>query len=107
MLRQLLAEGVHELRILWHLDNMVKRLLRAKCLLEEGVREDVIVRNLQIKSFLKHRFFQQLRSFSMDDLRGMYRTIVEWDNKFKSTSRWHPDIDLELLVRELCATRER
>ena len=106
VLRQLLAEGEHELRILWHLDFTVKRLLRAKCLLEEGVNDDVILRNLQIRPFLKRRFFQQVRSFSVDELRRMYRAIVEWDNKFKSTSRWHPDIDMELLVRELCATRE-
>jgi len=106
VLRQLLAEGEHELRILWHLDFTVKRLLRAKCLLEEGVSDDIILRNLQIRPFLRHRFFQQVRSFSVDELRRMYRAIVEWDNKFKSTSRWHPDIDMELLVRELCATRE-
>ena len=106
VLRQLLAEGEHELRILWHLDFMVKRLLRAKCLMEEGVGDDIILKNLQIRPFLKRRFFQQVRSFSLDELRKMYRTIVEWDNKFKSTSRWHPDIDMELLVRELCATQE-
>ncbi len=107
VLRQLLAEGEHELRILWHLDFMVKRLLRAKCLLEEGVSDDIILRNLQIRPFLKHRFFQQVRSFSLDELREMYRSIVAWDNKFKSTSRWHPDIDMELLVRELCTTQGR
>jgi DNA polymerase III delta subunit len=106
VLQQLLAEGEHELRILWHLDHMVKRMLRAKCLLEEGVREDMIIKALQVKPFLKNRFFQQLRSFTVDDLRRMYRALVEWDNKFKSTSRWHPDIDLELLVRELCVTQE-
>jgi len=107
VLRQLLAEGEHELRILWHLDHTVKRLLRAKCLVEDGVSEDTIMKNLQIRPFLRARFFQQVRSFSMDELRRMYRAIVEWDNKFKSTSRWHPDIDLELLVSELCAaTRE-
>ncbi len=107
VLRQLMDEGEHQLRILWHLDHMVKRLLRAKCLLEEGVRDDVILRNLQVKPFLKRRFFEQVHSFSLAELRHMYRTLVEWDNKFKSTSRWHPDIDLELLVRELCATQER
>jgi DNA polymerase III delta subunit len=85
---------------------MVKKLLRAKCLLEEGVGDDIILKNLQIQPFRRQRFFQQVRSFSLDDLRKMYRTIVEWDNKFKSTSRWHPDIDMELLVRELCTTRE-
>lgn len=106
VLRQLLAKGEHELRILWHLDFMVKRLLRAKCLLEEGVSDDTILRNLQIRPFLKHRFFQQVRSFSLDELREMYRSIVEWDNKFKSTSRWHPDIDMELLMRKLCTTQE-
>ncbi|MBI4831663.1 MAG: DNA polymerase III subunit delta [Candidatus Lindowbacteria bacterium] len=107
MLRQLLAEGEHELRILWHLDYTVKRLLRAKCLLEDGVRDDAVAKALQVKPFLKTRFLQQARSFSVEELRRMYRAIVEWDNKFKSSSRWHPDIDLELLVRELCATRER
>lgn len=107
VLRQLLAEGEHQLRILWHLDHTIKRLLRAKCLMEDGVREDAIMKSLQIRPFLRARFFQQVRSFSMDDLRRMYRAVVEWDNKFKSTSRWHPDIDLELLVRELCATQER
>jgi DNA polymerase-3 subunit delta len=107
VLKQLLAEGEHQLRILWHLDFMVKKLLRAKCMLEEGVTEDVITRNLQIQSFRRRRFMQQVRSFSLDELRKMYRTIVEWDNKFKSTSRWHPDIDMELLVRELCVTQER
>jgi hypothetical protein len=50
---------------------------------------------------------QQVRSFSLDELKRKYHAIVEWDNKFKSTSRWHPDVDLDLLVRELCATRER
>jgi len=106
VLRQLQAEGEHELRILWHLDHTVKKLLRAKCLIEDGVSEDAIMKSLQIKSFLRSRFFQQVRSFTMEELRRMYRAVVEWDNKFKSTSRWHPDIDLELLVSELCATRE-
>ncbi len=106
VLRELLAEGEQELRILWHLDFTVKRLLRAKCMLEEGVAEDTVVRNLQVKPFLKSRFLRQARSFSLSELRQMYRTIVEWDNKFKSTSRWHPEIDLELLVRDLCTTQE-
>jgi DNA polymerase-3 subunit delta len=107
VLRQLIDAGEHQLRILWHLDHMVKRLLRARCLLEEGVKDDVILRNLQVRPFLKRRFFQQVHSFSLGELRHMYRALVEWDNKFKSTSRWHPDIDLELLVRELCAIQER
>ena len=106
-LRQLLAEGEHALRILWHLDFMVKRLLRAKSLLEEGVREDGVMKTLKVRSFLRQRFFRQVRSFSLKELASMYNSIVQWDNKFKSTSRWHPDIDMELLVRELCASRER
>jgi DNA polymerase-3 subunit delta len=106
-LKHLLAEGEHELRILWHLDFMVKRLLRAKCLQEEGVSADTVIKTLQIKPFLKTRFLQQVRSFSLEELRRMYHAVVEWDTKFKSTSRWHPDIDLELLVRELCATPKR
>ena len=107
VLRQLLTEGQHELKILWHLDFMVKRLLRARSLLEEGVREDSIMKALRVQPFLRRRFFGQVRSFSLEELKTMYRAIVLWDNKFKSTSRWHPDIDLELLVGELCATRER
>ncbi|RJP65514.1 MAG: DNA polymerase III subunit delta [Candidatus Abyssobacteria bacterium SURF_17] len=105
VLRQLITEGEQELRILWHLDFMVKRLLRARCLLEEGVPDDAVTKALQVKPFLKQRFLRQVRSFSLDELRRMYHVIVEWDNKFKSTSRWHPDIDLELLVRELCVTQ--
>ncbi len=104
VLRQLLSEGESELRILWHLDMTVKRLLRGKCLLEDGMSGDAMIKVLQIRPFLKARFLQQLRSFSMDDLRKMYHTILVWDNKFKSTSRWHPEIDLELLVLELCTT---
>ena len=107
ILRQLLTEGEHELRILWHLDALVKRLLRAKSLQEEGVREDGIMKALRVQPFLRDRFFHQVRSFSLDELRSMYRAILEWDNKFKSTSRWHPDIDMELLVRKLCVTQER
>ncbi len=107
VLRQMLAEGEQELRILWHLDFTMKRMLRAKCLLEDGMGEDAVAEALQIRPFLKSRFLQQVRSFSLDELKAKYHTIVEWDNKFKSTSRWHPDIDLDLLVRELCATRER
>jgi len=107
VLRQLLTEGEHELRILWHLDFMVKRLLRAKSLLEDGMREDGVMKALGIQPFLKQRFFRQVRSYKLSDLKQMYGAIVEWDNKFKSTSRWHPDIDMELLVRKLCATRER
>ncbi|RJP24491.1 MAG: DNA polymerase III subunit delta [Candidatus Abyssobacteria bacterium SURF_5] len=105
VLRQLIAEGESELRILWHLDMTVKRLLRARCLLDDGVNEDAIVKTLQVRPFLKARFLQQVRSFSLDDLRKMYHSILVWDNKFKSTSRWHPDIDLELLVMDLCTTR--
>lgn len=106
ILRQLLDEGEHELRILWHLDFLVKRFLRAKSLQEEGVREDGIIKALRIQPFLRERFFRQMGTFSLDELRSMYRVIVEWDNKFKSTSRWHPDIDMELLVRKLCVTQE-
>jgi DNA polymerase-3 subunit delta len=106
ILRRLLDEGEHELRILWHLDFLVKRFLRAKSLQEEGVREDGIMKALRIQPFLRERFFRQMGAFSLDELRSMYRVIVEWDNKFKSTSRWHPDIDMELLVRKLCVTQE-
>jgi DNA polymerase-3 subunit delta len=106
VLQQLLSEGESELRILWHLDNTVKRLLRAKCLLEDGINEDVVAKTLQVRPFLKARFLQQVRSFSLEELRKMYHSILLWDNKFKSTSRWHPDIDLELLLMELCTTRE-
>lgn len=107
LLRRLLTEGEHELRILWHLDFMVKRMLRAKSLLEEGVREEGVMKALNIQPFLRQRFSRQVRSFSLDELRSMYGSIVEWDSKFKSTSRWHPEIDMELLVRELCASRGR
>ena len=107
MLKQLRAEGEHELRILWHLDFMVKRMLRAKSMLEQGVREDGVMRALNIRPFLRHSFFRQVSSFPLNELKSMYGAIVEWDNKFKSTARWHPDIDMELLVRELCASRGR
>lgn len=107
VLRQMLAEGEQELRILWHLDFTMRRMLRAKCLMEEGVGDDAVADALRIQPFLRSRFLQQVRSFSLDELKAKYHAIVEWDNKFKSTSRWHPEIDLDLLVRELCATRER
>ena len=71
------------------------------------MREESIMKALNVKPFLRQRFFGQVSSFSLDELKTMYRAIVLWDNKFKSTSRWHPDIDMELLVGELCATRER
>ncbi len=106
-LRGLLTEGEHELRILWHLDFMVKRMLRAKSMLEQGVREEGVMKALNVQPFLRQRFFRQVSSFPLNELRSMYSAIVEWDNKFKSTSRWHPDIDMELLVRELCASRGR
>jgi DNA polymerase-3 subunit delta len=107
MLKQLRAEGEHELRILWHLDLMVKRMLRAKSMLEQGVREEGIMKALNIRSFLRQSFFRQVSSFPLSELKSMYGAIVEWDNKFKSTARWHPDIDMELLVRKLCASRGR
>ncbi len=107
VLRLLFAGGEHELRILWHLDFMVKKMLRAKSMLDEGVREDGVMKALRIHSFLRQRFFRQVRSYSLEDLSAMCGSIVQWDNKFKSTSRWHPDIDMELLVRGLCAIRGR
>jgi DNA polymerase-3 subunit delta len=45
VLRQMLAEGEQELRILWHLDFTMKRMLRAKCLLEDGVGSSRCVRS--------------------------------------------------------------
>jgi hypothetical protein len=82
-------------------------MLRAKSMLEQGIREEGVMKALNLQPFLKQRFFRRVSSFPLNELRSMYGAIVEWDNKFKSTSRWHPDIDMELLVRELCASRGR
>ncbi len=101
ILNQMLTHGEDSVRIISLLAWQVKRLWRAKQILNGGGDEPKVVSELQIIQFFAKRFFEQVKLYTEEDLTKKYALLLEVDVKSK-TSSFSPQLLLELLVYKLC-----
>ncbi|MCC7210734.1 MAG: DNA polymerase III subunit delta [Candidatus Brocadia sp.] len=106
VLSQMLAHGEDSARIISLLAWQMKRLWRAKQLLQQGEDEQKVASELQLISFFAKRFFEQVKRYNLDDLAKNYELLLDADVKSK-TSSLSVQLLLELLVYRLCAKGER
>lgn len=101
ILNQMLTHGEDSVRIISLLAWQMKRLWRAKQILNGGGDESKVVSELQIIQFFAKRFFEQVKLYTEEDLTKKYALLLEVDVKSK-TSSFSPQLLLELLVYKLC-----
>ncbi|TLD43425.1 MAG: DNA polymerase III delta subunit [Candidatus Jettenia ecosi] len=100
-LSQMLTHGEDSVKIISLLAWQMKRLWRAKQMLNKGVHESKVTSELQVLPFFAKRFFEQVRIFTEEDLTKKYALLLEADVKSK-TSSFSMQLLLELLVYKLC-----
>jgi len=101
ILGQMLTHGEDSVRIISLLSWQIKRLWRAKQILQQGGNEQKVVSELQILPFFAKRFFEQVKRYSEEDLMKNHALLLETDIKSKTSSLSIPLL-LELLVFRLC-----
>ncbi|MFN3532911.1 MAG: DNA polymerase III subunit delta [Candidatus Brocadia sp.] len=106
ILSQMLEHGEDSVRIISLLAWQIKRLWRAKQILQQGGNEQKIASELQIIPFFAKRFFDQVKLYTEEDLMKNHALLLEADVKSK-TSSFSTQLLLELLVYKLCAYSAR
>ncbi|MBU6392071.1 MAG: DNA polymerase III subunit delta [Planctomycetes bacterium] len=99
---QLLTHGEESVKIIGLLDWQIKRLWRAKQILNQGENEHKVASELQVKPFFAKRFFEQVNLYTEEDLAKKHALLLETDVKSK-TSSFGTQLLLELLVYKLCS----
>ncbi|MBE7446542.1 MAG: DNA polymerase III subunit delta [Planctomycetia bacterium] len=102
VLSQMLTHGEDSVRIISLLAWQIKRLWRAKQILNQGGNEQKVTSELQIIPFFAKRFFEQVKLYTEEDLVKNHALLLEADVKSK-TSSLNTQLLLELLVYRLCA----
>lgn len=101
ILTTLLREGKETLQILgmiiWHL----RRIDKAKQMIESGKTNSDLGRALKINPYFLGNFIKQVKCFSTGDLKEAFRILLEADSNIKS-GRIKPNLSLELAVVKLC-----
>ncbi|WKZ14592.1 MAG: DNA polymerase III subunit delta [Candidatus Jettenia caeni] len=100
-LSQMLIHGEDSVKIISLLAWQMKRLWRAKQMLNKGEHESKVTSELQVLPFFAKRFFEQVKIFTEKDLTKKYALLLEADVKSK-TSSFSMQLLLELLVYKLC-----
>lgn len=101
VLSQMLTHGEDSVRIISLLAWQIKRLWRAKQMLNQGGSEQKVASELQIIPFFAKRFFEQVKLYTEKDLVKNHALLLETDVKSK-TSSLSTQLLLELLVYKLC-----
>jgi DNA polymerase-3 subunit delta len=82
----------------WH----VRRLLNAKFMLEGGMREADVFRDLHVYGSRASRFRSQLSNFSLDEVKRNLALLTEADLRLKTSGHTRERLILERTVLEMC-----
>ncbi len=102
ILNQMLTHGEDSVKIISLLAWQIKRLWRAKQILNGGGNESMVTAELQILPFFAKRFFEQVKRYTEADLERNHALLLEADVKSKTTS-FNTALMLEMLVYKLCS----
>lgn len=99
-LLRLRQEGREETYLLFMIEMQLKKMLRAKRLLEERISEEEVARQLNIK-YYKDKFFNGLNNYTLKELRTALDEVLLTDVKLKS-SLGEEGLNLEMLLIKVC-----
>jgi DNA polymerase-3 subunit delta len=90
------------LRIFQGIVFQFRQLLLAREILDEGGREEDVIRQLGVHPFVAQKAVEHARRFTLGDLEGIYRRLLALDEALK-TSAIEGELALDVLVTELSA----
>ncbi len=102
ILNQMLTHGEDSVKIISLLAWQIKRLWRAKQILNGGGNESMATAELQILPFFAKRFFEQLKRYTEADLARNHALLLDSDVRSKTAS-FNTALMLEMLVYKLCS----
>jgi DNA polymerase-3 subunit delta len=97
ILHDLLSGGEPPLKLIGTITSQVRSLLLVKELAQKGMRGAQIASTLGIAPFIADKSLRQVGNFSVAQLEGTYRQLLETDAALKR-SRLTPEMALDLLV---------
>ncbi len=99
---KLLDTGTNELMILTMIVYQYRNLLIVKDISEQGnTNQWAIVKKTKLHPFVVQKSLSLLNRYSMDDLKKIYRNLLDYDFRIK-TGKIGSRVALELLVFKLC-----
>ncbi len=102
-LRRLFQAGQHPLYVLTMVVRQFRLLLQVKALAVGERRPEQVARSLHLHPFVAEKVVSQARLFRSEELRRIYRRLVETDREIK-TGRREGEVALEVLVVEVTGT---
>jgi len=103
ILSRLLQEGEQPVGLLGSIAWNFRRLMRAKSMQSEGVGYEEIKRKLNVIFHQSALFQEQMRRFSMDELRDDFGILISADKALKSSSL-PGRLVLERMILKLCGS---
>jgi len=101
LLSDQINSGAHELYILTMLIRQFRILLRVREILGNEPNYHTIASRLRLHPFVAQKAIRDARRFSVEELKNIYRRLLEIDIKIKS-SNGEPRVLFDLFITEVC-----
>lgn len=96
-----LSSGAHELYILTMLIRQFRILLQTREILDKETNYYTIASRLKLHPFVAQKAIRDARRFGLEELKNIYRQLLEIDVKIKSSND-DPRLLFDLLITEVC-----
>ena len=106
VLHRLLQEGEQPLGLLGSVAWNFRRLLQAKVMEQAGAGHDEIMKKLRVIFHQSGQFKEQMKAFSLEELRTVFPVMLSADRALKS-SGLSSRLIMDRMILELCGANER
>jgi DNA polymerase-3 subunit delta len=103
LLRRQLDAGEEPVMLLGLIGNLYRRMLLAKDIMAQGLPNSEVAKAVGMSPYAVGKFNEQVRRIATEDILYGIRRVAEVDRAIKS-SLGPPELQLEILVCELCAS---
>ncbi len=94
-------KGENEMKILSMINYQFRNILKIKSLIEEKKSFFQIQKLTKLHPFVVKKTFPLAKNFSIDELKAIYKKILEVDFKIK-TGKIEPKLAIEMFIEEIC-----
>ncbi len=105
LLHSLLRQGERELEIFNRLVRQYRLLIRYKALSFKRKKTDLGEEHLKVAPFIMEKLKEQSSKYDIDDLKKIYRRLLEFDIASKNSER-SAECSLEILIYDICGIRQ-
>ncbi len=103
LLQDQIAAGSNELYILTMLIRQFRILLQVRELIDTEQNYYTVASRLQIHPFIAQKAVRDAQKFTLEELKGIYRQLLQIDMKIKSTKE-DPRLMFDLLITHVCSS---